>query len=129
MTRNSELTPVSSGGTLSVDEVAQAFGISRGSAYDSIRRGDFPVEPIYVGRRIRIPREPLNGCSTEPLRGTSRMIRFGQQTQLSQVQHIQAILEALRMWGSLMRMPTCPARRARKHSLPYRWARRHHSLA
>ena len=40
--------------TLTVDDVANILGISRGLAYESARRGDFPV--IRLGKRLLIPR-------------------------------------------------------------------------
>ena len=43
--------------TLTVDEAAVLLGISRGTAYEAIRTGDFPVEPIRIGVRILIPKQ------------------------------------------------------------------------
>jgi len=43
--------------TLSVEEAAQALGISRGSAYEAARRGDFPT--IRIGRRLLVPTAAL----------------------------------------------------------------------
>lgn len=40
---------------LKVDDVATILGISRGSAYELVRRTDFPK--IKIGRRIVIPRD------------------------------------------------------------------------
>jgi excisionase family DNA binding protein len=45
--------------TCSVPEAAQLLGVSRAEAYASIRRGDFPVQVIRVGRSIRVPTAPL----------------------------------------------------------------------
>lgn len=39
--------------TMTVDEVAQLLGISRGLAFQAVRRGELPA--IRVGRRILIP--------------------------------------------------------------------------
>ncbi len=38
----------------SVPEVARMLGLSRNSAYEAARRGDFPV--IRVGKLLRIPK-------------------------------------------------------------------------
>lgn len=43
--------------TLTVDEVAVALGISRSSAYECARRGDFPT--VRLGRRIVVPRRAV----------------------------------------------------------------------
>ena len=43
--------------TLTVTECARLLGISRGSAYEGIRRGEIPY--ISVGRRILVPRLAL----------------------------------------------------------------------
>ncbi len=40
--------------TTDVEVAAQAFGISRAGAYESIRTGRFPVKTIRVGHRIRV---------------------------------------------------------------------------
>jgi len=49
-----ELPPV-----LTVDEVASVLRISRGAAYESIRRGDIPA--LHVGRTIRVARSVIAG--------------------------------------------------------------------
>lgn len=45
--------------TLTIDDVAKILGISRGLAYESARRGDFPV--IRLGKRLLVPREAFEG--------------------------------------------------------------------
>jgi excisionase family DNA binding protein len=51
---------------LRVDDVARLLGISRGLAYEAIRRSELPA--IRVGRRILVPRDRLfahlNGVSS-----------------------------------------------------------------
>ena len=42
---------------LTVDETAKLLGISRGSAYQAVRRGEIPT--IRIGRRFLIPRARL----------------------------------------------------------------------
>lgn len=44
--------------TYSVDEVAALLGIGRNSAYEAVRRGDFPS--IKVGNRIVVPKGPID---------------------------------------------------------------------
>jgi excisionase family DNA binding protein len=41
--------------TMTVDEVAAALGVSRGTAYEAVRSGQVPS--IKVGRRVLIPCE------------------------------------------------------------------------
>ena len=45
--------------TLTVDESAVLLGVSRGTAYEMIQQGRFPVEPLRLGRRILIPKAKL----------------------------------------------------------------------
>jgi excisionase family DNA binding protein len=42
---------------MTIEEAAQALGISRGSAYEGARRGDIPT--VRVGRRLLVPRAAL----------------------------------------------------------------------
>jgi excisionase family DNA binding protein len=42
-------------GTLTVPEAAELLGVHKLTAYDAIRRGDFPVPVIKVGRRYVVP--------------------------------------------------------------------------
>ncbi|MHB8438522.1 MAG: helix-turn-helix domain-containing protein [Acidimicrobiales bacterium] len=44
--------------TLSVEEAAEALGISRALAYEAVRRGEIPN--IRIGRRILVPRSALD---------------------------------------------------------------------
>lgn len=39
--------------TITVEEAARVLGISRGSAYEAVRRGDIPT--IRIGRRLIVP--------------------------------------------------------------------------
>ncbi len=45
--------------TMEVPEAAAAIGVSAWAAYRSIREGTFPLPVIRVGRRIVVPRAPL----------------------------------------------------------------------
>jgi hypothetical protein len=45
--------------TLDVAEAAPLIGISTWAAYEAIKRGDFPVEILRIGRKIRVPTRPL----------------------------------------------------------------------
>ncbi len=38
--------------TLTAEELADLLGVSTWAVYESVRRGDCPVEPIRVGRRL-----------------------------------------------------------------------------
>ena len=40
--------------TISVEDAARLLGISRGLAYEAVRRGEIPV--IRLGRRLLVPR-------------------------------------------------------------------------
>jgi excisionase family DNA binding protein len=42
---------------LTVEEAASLLRISRGSAYEAVRRGDLPV--LRIGRRLLVPRKRL----------------------------------------------------------------------
>jgi hypothetical protein len=44
---------------LTVEETAQAIGLAKSTLWDVLRRGDFPVKPIRLGRRVYIPLAPL----------------------------------------------------------------------
>ncbi len=35
------------------------FGLSRTQAYEAVKRGDFPVTPIRIGRRLVVPVAPI----------------------------------------------------------------------
>jgi excisionase family DNA binding protein len=43
--------------TLTVEQAAKVLGISRGSAFDAVRRGEIPS--VRIGRRILVPRARL----------------------------------------------------------------------
>jgi excisionase family DNA binding protein len=46
--------------TCSVEETAVFLGIGRTLAYELIRRGEFPLPVIRLGRRIVVPRAALD---------------------------------------------------------------------
>ena len=54
--------------TVNVETAAEMLGISRGLGYELISMGKFPVPVIHLGRRIKVPFEPLERL----LRGDSR---------------------------------------------------------
>ncbi len=54
--------------TYSVDEAAEALGISRASAYEAIRRGEIPH--IKIGKRILIPRSFLESLTKNGIQVT-----------------------------------------------------------
>ncbi|MET7784841.1 helix-turn-helix domain-containing protein [Streptomyces sp. NPDC005388] len=41
-------------GTASVEDAAQAFGMSRSKGYDLVRRGEFPCRVLLIGRAARV---------------------------------------------------------------------------
>ncbi|MGW3729118.1 helix-turn-helix transcriptional regulator [Streptomyces sp. NPDC000851] len=41
-------------GTASVEDAAQAFGLSRSKSYDLVRRGEFPCRVLPRGRTARV---------------------------------------------------------------------------
>ncbi|MEW2258701.1 helix-turn-helix domain-containing protein [Streptomyces sp. NPDC047869] len=41
-------------GTESVEDAAQAFGMSRSKGYDLVRRGKFPCRVLQIGRAARV---------------------------------------------------------------------------
>lgn len=43
--------------TVTVEEAAEVLGISRGLAYDLVRRGEVPS--VRLGRRLLVPIRPL----------------------------------------------------------------------
>jgi hypothetical protein len=45
--------------TVSPAQAAQLLGVSVDAVYEACSRGDFPVEVIRVGRRLRVPLRPL----------------------------------------------------------------------
>ena len=46
--------------TVNVETAAKMLGISRGLAYELVSMGKFPVPVIRLGRRLVVPREPLD---------------------------------------------------------------------
>jgi len=49
----SDLTAPDAPATLTVEQVAEVLGISRGLAYESVRSGELPV--LHLGRRVLVP--------------------------------------------------------------------------
>ena len=50
------------------------LGLSRTQSYEALRRGDFPLNTIKVGRRIVVPTAPLRellGLASAPEQGAS----------------------------------------------------------
>ena len=45
--------------TYTVGEAAKAIGVSRGLAYELVRRGD--LRTVHVGRRVLVPRDAVRG--------------------------------------------------------------------
>jgi Helix-turn-helix domain len=45
--------------TVDVVTAGRAFGVSRDGTYDLLRRGEFPVRTVKVGRSRRVPRAEL----------------------------------------------------------------------
>lgn len=45
--------------TIDVVTAGRAFGVSRDGTYDLLRRGEFPVRTVKVGRSRRVPRAEL----------------------------------------------------------------------
>ena len=56
--------------TYTVEEAARVLGISRGSAYEAVRRGDLPV--LKIGKRLLVPRAMLERILNDPQRGGHR---------------------------------------------------------
>jgi len=48
-----DLTAPDAPATLTVEQVAEVLGISRGLAYESVRSGELPV--LHLGRRVLVP--------------------------------------------------------------------------
>jgi excisionase family DNA binding protein len=44
--------------TVTVDEAAKILGISRGGAYEAVKRGEIPT--IKIGRRLLVPKAALD---------------------------------------------------------------------
>jgi len=45
--------------TVTVETAAEILGVSAWSLYGSLRRGDGPLRPIRIGRRVVIPTQQL----------------------------------------------------------------------
>jgi hypothetical protein len=45
--------------TITVEAAAEILGVSTWSLYNSLRRGDGPLRPIRIGRRLIIPTQQL----------------------------------------------------------------------
>jgi len=54
---------------LTVEEAAKAIGLSRGSAYAAVRRGELPT--IRIGRRILVSRDGLERLLASAGKGQS----------------------------------------------------------
>lgn len=50
--------------TYTIEEAARLLGISRGSAYEAVRRGELPV--LKIGKRLLVPRAVLERILTDP---------------------------------------------------------------
>jgi excisionase family DNA binding protein len=46
--------------TYSIPEVARLLGLGRSAAYAAAERGDLPVPVLRIGRRLVVPRAPLD---------------------------------------------------------------------
>ena len=57
---DSPLTDNTARRTYDADEAFALLGMPRSSGFDLIKRGAFPVPVIKAGRRIYIPKEPLD---------------------------------------------------------------------
>ena len=49
---------------VSVEEAAAMLGISRGSAYEAVRRGEIPS--LRIGRRVLVPLAALSRLCSDP---------------------------------------------------------------
>ena len=59
MSRNGYRPPTPERATYTVDEAAERMGVSSWLAYTSIRRGEFPVPVLTLGRRVMVPIRPF----------------------------------------------------------------------
>jgi excisionase family DNA binding protein len=46
--------------TMTASELAELLGVSTWAVYEAVRRGDCPVAPIRVGRRLLWPRSNVD---------------------------------------------------------------------
>ena len=54
------LQPTTARRTYDADEAFALLGMARSTGFDLIKRGQFPAPVIRAGRRIYIPKEPLD---------------------------------------------------------------------
>lgn len=54
--------------TITVDEAAELLGVSRGSAYEAVRKGEIPT--VRIGRRILVPKAKLYELTGVPAKST-----------------------------------------------------------
>jgi hypothetical protein len=59
MTAAEVLEAIRSQPTVNVDIACRALSVSPWAGYQAIKRGDFPVPTLSVGRRIVVPTAPL----------------------------------------------------------------------
>jgi predicted DNA-binding transcriptional regulator AlpA len=60
LTRNRDVRPDPAvRPTIPAEESFPLLGISRNTGYELIRRGEFPVPVLRLGRKLRIPTAPL----------------------------------------------------------------------
>ena len=79
--------------TYTVEEAARAIGVSRGLAYELVRRGD--LRTVHVGRRVLVPRDAVRdflGLSQEQAAPSPRRtpeIGFDEVTYLVTIRRIR----------------------------------------
>lgn len=57
--------------TLRAEELADLLGVSAWAIYEAVRRGDCPVEPIRVGRRVVFARAAVDALLGDMRPGAS----------------------------------------------------------
>ena len=57
--------------TLNIDDVAPLLGINRSTAYELIRRKEFPLPVIRLGRRLVISRQAVDDLLGSSTRGAA----------------------------------------------------------
>ena len=55
--------------TMNIDPVSDLLGINRSTAYELIRRGEFPLPVIQLGRRLVVSRKAVEELLGDSLRG------------------------------------------------------------
>lgn len=79
--------------TYTVGEAAQAIGVSRGLAYQLVRRGD--LRTVHVGRRVLVPRDAVRdflGLGQEQVSASPRAtpeIGFDEVTYLVTIRRVR----------------------------------------